>query len=246
MKKKPKKQKSGSKLNLQQISQADTTAQHLSNIYDVADANVQNETTSFSAEEVEMSIQLACHQLLQDTSSTRNAVMKQYSRVQAQRRAYEEQQLLSIGHNLTAAVCTNANNKSNPCVANVLWPEEPTLKMAAFQPEGAQNSSRQSEQLCLLCLRYELLRYSMSCVQNGMGIDQNVITCPHHNIVNMPGEYDAADCLFPMSPYTGLIGPVVRILKHKLQLQVLHVNNQRIFKVAQLYNKVDDAVPNFH
>lgn len=245
MKKKKRKKETDSKLNLQQIRKADATVQNLCNIYDVASTKMGSEDVSFTEDEIETSIKLACHQLLQDTHSSKQAILNQNFKVQAQRRAYEEEQLVSIGHNLNSTICANTNHRVNKCVANILWPEEPTLKMAAFQPEGAHITFRQSEQLCLLCLRFELLKCSMSCVQNAMGMNCDVISCPHHNIVNIPGEYDATDCLFPMSPHTGIVGPVVRILKHKLQLEVMHVRDQRLFRVRQLYKEVNDAVPNF-
>lgn len=245
MRKKKNKASNDSALDLPGLKRVNTTMTNLSNIYDVVSDNVGSAHPNLNIEDIQTAVSLASQQLLKSTPSSINAITEQLQKVPAQRRAYEEKQLVSIEHDSNSRMCANAAKKPSKCIANTLWPEEPTLKLIEFHAEGVSNCSRQCDQLCLLCLRFELLKCSMSCVQNGVGINNSMISSAHHNIVNIPGEYHADDCLFPMSPYTGIVGPIVRILKHKLQLEVSTCNGHRIFKVRQLFKTIEESVPNF-
>ena len=164
-----------------------------------------------------------------------------------EKRSYEERFLHTVGKTPSDRPCRNATSQSEKCVAHILWHDELLESpMVEFVPSHAQRTgaSESPPGVCLLCLRYEIQCASYGCLQDGVKKSESCLISSHYNIINEPGEYPASDCVFPQSVHTGIFGPCVKCVKHKLRLH--RVTNSSLssggyWQIEQLFDRIPET-----
>ena len=189
-------------------------------------------------------LKLATQQLMADASSNRLIWNRTMGPEVAQTRAHEEASLKSVGRGEHVAACANCLKLPSTCVANTLfWPEKNDLQMATYIPEGS--NAGKGDGVCLLCLRFLVQRLYYANVQMGVSLHKDALITEHRNIVGIPGEYAAEDCLHPLSVHCGTLGPIVKLQKGQYALEITETEHGIIYRVIQLHRRVDAGLPDF-
>lgn len=98
---------------------------------------------------------------------------------------------------------------------------------------GMEKDSEVVLQPCLLCLRYRVQCEAYGVIQDGCGSSSGMIISTHHNLIDVPGEYVAEDCVLPQTPHNGVIGGCVMVCKSKLK--PVRSPCGKYWKIQQLY-----------
>lgn len=99
---------------------------------------------------------------------------------------------------------------------------------------GVDVSTEPSLRPCLLCLRQRIHCEAHGVIQDGCGSNTGMIISSHHNLVDVPGEYMAEDCVLPQTPHNGMIGACARVSKSKLRPVMSGCG--RYWRIEQLYD----------